>query len=125
MRLPLRRPTCGKILAHCKDQIRLFRKFLGGSLCIFKIGVTTDPGERFEDYLRKSFTNMWVIHTSDDLNLIHMLEAALVSEFHMLRGCRNAPDTGGEGGLNRKNHNGPPYFTYVTGGRADQLKRVG
>lgn len=125
MKVSLRKPTCGKILAHCKAQIKSFREFLGGPLCIFKIGVTADPVERFEDYLKKSFTNMWVIYTSDELNTIHMLEAALISEFHILSGCRNAPDTGGEGGLNRKNHNGPPYFTYVTGGRADQLKRVG
>ena len=120
-----RKPTCGKILAHCKRQITAFREFLGLALCIFKIGVTADPLDRFEDYRAKAYTNMWIICVSDDVGLTHMLEAALISEFHSAVGCRNSPETGGEGGLNRKRHAGPPYNTYVTGGRADQLKRVG
>ena len=57
--------------------------------------------------------------------MIHMLEAALISEFHMASGCKNAANSGGEGGLNRKHHLGPPYFVYVTGGRGDQAKWVG
>lgn len=68
---------------------------------------------------------MWVIFQGDDLGMIHMLEAALISEFHMASGCKNAANSGGEGGLNRKHHLGPPYFVYVTGGRADQAKWVG
>ena len=119
------KPTCGKILAHCKMQVAAFRKSLGQELCIFKIGVTADPLVRFQDYMAKAYTNMWIVFMSDDLLLIHMLEAALISEFSMVSGCRNAPGTGGEGGLNRKKHLGPPYYTYVTGGRADQFKWVG
>ena len=120
-----RKPTSGKILAHCKQQITAFREFLGLALCIFKIGVTANPLDRFEDYRAKAFTNMWIICLRDDIGETHMLEAALISEFHSVPGCRNSPGTGGEGGLNRKKHGGPPYYTYVTGGRADQLKRVG
>ena len=54
-----------------------------------------------------------------------MLEAALISEFHHVRGCKNAPNTGGEGALNRKDSGGPPFYVYVVGGRADQAKWVG
>eukprot|EP00435_Cladocopium_sp_Y103_P007728 s1487_g2.t1 len=49
-----------------------------------------------------------------------MLEAALVSEFAAHVGCRNKSGSGGEGALNRANCPDPPYFVYVTGGRADQ-----
>lgn len=125
MKAQPKQPTCGKILAHCKRQITAFRESLGLQLCVFKIGVTASPAERFQSYLEKAFTSMWIIHMSDDLSLTHMLEAALISEFHTIRGCRNAPESGGEGGLNRKNHLGPPFYTYVTGGRADQPRNVG
>ena len=118
-------PTSGKILAHCKRMVYAFRESLDVKLCVFKIGVTADPMNRFSDYMTKAFTVMWVLYISDDLGLTHMLEAALISEFHTSTGCRNAPESGGEGGLNRKKHLGPPFFTYITGGRADQLKRVG
>lgn len=118
-------PTCGKILLHAKRQVSAFRESMGISLCIFKIGVTANPAERFMDYLLRNFSSMWVIFQGDDLGLIHMLEAALISEFQLATGCKNAPNSGGEGGLNRKRHLGPPYFVYVTGGRGDQAKWVG
>ena len=98
---------------------------MGITICIFKIGVTACPAERFMDYLSKNFSCMWIIFQGEDLGMIHMLEAALISEFNMASGCKNAANSGGEGGLNRKHHLGPPYFVYVTGGRADQAKWVG
>lgn len=120
-----KQPTSGKILAHCKRLANAFRETMGVQLTVFKIGVTADPLTRFEAYKKLAFTEMWIIYCCDDLSLTHMLEAALISEFCMLTGCRNAVGSGGEGGLNRKNHLGPPYYTYSTGGRADQFKRVG
>lgn len=125
MKVQLQKPTCGKMLAHSKRQVSSFRESLGVALCVFKIGVTAQPVERFEDYMALNFTDMWIIFVNNDLSLIHMLEAALVSEFCTCTGCRNSPDSGGEGALNRKKHQGPPFYVYVTGGRADQLKRVG
>ena len=119
------RTTCGKILAHSRQQVALFRNHVGAALCVFKIGVTANPQERFQGYLAMNFTLMWVICKHDDLGLVHMLEAALVAEWHHCTGCRNAANSGGEGALNRPNHEGPPYYVYITGGRADQLKRVG
>ena len=125
MKVQPREPTCGKILAYCKRQVVAFQESLGFGICVFKIGVTADPLERFHYYRAEAFTNMWVIHISEEKNLIHMLEAALISEFNTTSGCRNKPETGGEGGLNRKNHRGPPFYAYVVGGRADQPRRVG
>ena len=119
------RTTCGKILAHSRQQVALFRNHVGAALCVFKIGVTANPQERFQGFLAMNFTLMWVICKHDDLGLVHMLEAALVAEWHHCTGCRNAANSGGEGALNRPNHEGPPYYVYITGGRADQLKRVG
>lgn len=119
------RATCGKILAHAKQQVILFRQQIGTSLCVFKIGVTSSPAQRFQEYWEKNFTMMWIVFMSEDLGLVHMLEAALISEFHHLSGCRNAANTGGEGALTRTSRPDPPFFVYVTGGRADQLKRVG
>ena len=68
---------------------------------------------------------MWIIHEADDVGLVHMLEAALVSHFQHLAGCKNEPDSGGEGALNHHAVRGPPYYVYITGGRADQGKWVG
>ena len=117
--------TCGKILEHSKRQITAFREHIGISICVFKIGVTANPAQRFMDYLHKNFTEMWVVYRGPDLGLVHMLEAALIDMFHQVSGCRNAARSGGEGGLNRKEHLGPPFYVYITGGRADQPKRVG
>ena len=122
----LQSSTCGKILAHARQQVHSFREKLGVDLCVFKIGITAFPAQRFQQYWCKAFTMMWIIYMADDLSLINMLEAALIGEFNHLRGCRNMANTGGEGGLMRSSQNSqPPYYVYVTGGRADQLKRVG
>lgn len=103
----------------------LFRETIGIRLCVFKIGVTSNPVSRFALYKKSGFTSMWVIATSDSTDLIHMLEAALISEFGKHVGCRIKPGSGGEGALNRANPPKPPYFAYVSGGRADQPRRVG
>lgn len=118
-------PTCGKLLSHARKQAIAFREHIGIQVCVFKIGVTAAPEERFRDYLAKAFTSMWIICVNQNLGLIHMLEAALIQEFNTCNGCRNMPGTGGEGALNKKHHAPPPFFVYITGGRADQRKRVG
>ena len=92
---------------------------------VFKIGVTACPLQRFRGYVSLGFSHLWILFRSNDLSLIHMLEAALISEFNQCPGCRNSPGTGGEGALNRTNPAEPPYFVYITGGRADQQRRVG
>ena len=87
--------------------------------------MSANPITRYHAYLDQGFTSMWVISVSPSLDLIHMLEAALVSEFSKHVGCRNKEGSGGEGALNKKEKIPPPYFLYVTGGRADQFRRVG
>ena len=68
---------------------------------------------------------MWVIYMGSNVGLLHMLEASLISHYAECNGCQNMVGTGGEGALNKPNNGGPPYFAYVTGGRADQRRRVG
>ena len=96
-------PTCGKLLAYCKDKVTAFREIQGIRVCIFKIGVTADPVSRFQLYFKQGFTSMWLIATSDSVDLVHMLEAALISEFSKHVGCRNLAGTGG-GGAETENH---------------------
>ena len=118
--------TCGKILSHCLDKVGAFRHGMGLRVCVFKIGVTANPLARFGSYAELNFNSMWLLHMSNSVDLIHMLEAAMVSSFHKHVGCRNKEGTGGEGALNRLgNVPSGPYFLYVTGGRADQPCRVG
>ena len=118
-------PTCGKLLEHCKDKVLAFREGLGIRLAVFKIGVTASPSERFPSYMKMGFTGMWLIAKSDSIDLVHMLEAALISEYHQHVGCRNKKGSGGDGALNRRDPSPPPYYVYVVGGRADQMRRVG
>lgn len=117
--------TCGRILLHSQRQIDAFRERIGISVTVFKIGVTSSPMERYMDYLCKHFTEMWIIYRGSDLGLVHMLEAALIAQYHTVSGCRNASHSGGEGALNRKVPLDPPYFVYVAGGRADRFVPFG
>ena len=122
MKTGTRSPICGRILEHCKEKKLSFREAMGIRLCVFKIGVTTDPLTRYQSYREKGFTSMWVIFSGDSVDLVHMLEAALVSEYHQHVGCRNQKGTGGEGALNRKLCVSPPFYVYVSGARADQAR---
>ncbi|CAL1138525.1 unnamed protein product [Cladocopium goreaui] len=111
--------TAGKLLQHCIAEINYFRQHIGQKLCVFKIGVTSNPLCRFCAYLEKGFTAMTVLAVSNNVDHIHMLEAACISQFAKDIGCKNAANSGGEGALNRMDTE-PPFFLYVTGGRADQ-----
>ena len=124
MRMQPQQPFSGRILAHATQQVTSFREHMGISLCVFKVGVTANPPCRYLQYMAKNFTSMWVIFSSDSVKEVHMLEAALISLFHAGTGCQNVAGSGGEGALNKQSAR-PPFFVYVTGGRADQNKRVG
>ena len=95
---------------------------MGNGICVFKIGVSANPVMRYISYVEQGFTSMWVLEVSPSIGLIHMLEAALVSEYASHVGCRNKEGSGGEG---KAGQSKGPYFAYVTGGRADQPRRVG
>ena len=116
--------TAGKLLAHCNNQITAFRESVGLRICIFKIGVTCNPLDRFRAYLELGYQSMWVLTSSHSVDQIHMLEAACISTFSQHVGCKNAAQSGGEGALNRSGV-APPFFLYVCGGRADQGRWVG
>ena len=118
-------PTAGKVLGHCVDKVTSFRERMGIRLCIFKIGVTSDPSIRFTGYVDKGYSLMWIIAQSTSIDFVHMLEAALILHFHQHVGCKNKGGTGGDGALNRRDPSPPPYYVYITGGRADQPRWVG
>lgn len=118
-------PTCGKLLGHCKDKVASFRQNMGVRICIFKLGVTTNPISRFELYKEKGYSKMWLLATCSSVDLLHMLEAALISEHYQHVGCKNSKGSGGEGALNRTPPAPPPYFLYIVGGKADQGRWVG
>ena len=107
-------------------KVDAFRNNMGLRVCVFKVGVTANPLTRYGSYMEVSFNSMWLLHVSHSVDLIHMLEAAVVAIFHKHVGCRNQEGTGGEGALNRVGAElRGPFFLYVTGGRADQCRRVG
>ena len=114
--------TCGKLLAHCLEKVDSFRTRIGIRVCIFKIGVMHNPLIRYKSYLELKYTEMWLLATSPSVDLVHMLEAALVCQYSMHVGCRNKK---GEGFLNRTDAPAGPYFVYIVGGRADQNHWVG
>lgn len=116
---------CGKLLAHCKEQVTSLRERIGVRLCVFKVGITSNPPQRFASYVQKNYCCMWLIAQTESVDKIHMLEAAVISHFQQHVGCRNEPNTGGEGALNRTNRPPPPYFLYVTAARADKVPWVG
>ena len=76
--------TCGKTLLRCKNHVCAFREHIGVQVCVFKIGVTANVPRRFPAYLKMGFTSMWILYTGDEVGLVHMLEAALISEFSTL-----------------------------------------
>lgn len=118
-------PTCGKLLSHCCDRVDTFRSKIGLRLCIFKLGVTACPVTRWQLYKEQGYQVMWILATSDSIDLVHMCEAALIRIFHLHIGCRNRAGSGGDGRLNCQPPPPPPYYVYIVGGRADEGKWTG
>jgi hypothetical protein len=115
------RLTCWNILQHCKQQVDAVRAAYGGSVSVFKIGITTVPVTRFRFYRHENMDSMTLIHSSESHELTNMLESALISAYSGVRGCRNI-NLGGEGNIHMRP---PPYFTYVVAARADGRRRIG
>ena len=109
LRLDKKNLSCGKILAHAKEQVSALREKVGVRLCCFKIGVTSNPLARFPLYLNKGYSVMWVIWSSTSVDIVHMLGAALLSEFGRHVGCQNQLGTA----LNKADRPDPPYFVYM------------
>jgi hypothetical protein len=110
--------TTGVQLDDCLRGIDTFRNHVGAELCIYKIGITSNPIIRFRNYQEEGFTIMWVIHYTLDAasaGVVEMLEAGLISHHINVRSNRNVRK-GGDGNLSAQS---PPYCTYIVGGRAD------
>ncbi|CAE7231731.1 unnamed protein product [Symbiodinium sp. CCMP2592] len=75
-----------KVLLHCLRVVDAVRTENGGaSLCVFKIGLTSNPVQRRASYLQQNFQNFVVIHKvwrPELLGMLEMLEAALIAQFH-------------------------------------------
>ena len=124
--LLLTNPTAGTILKHAFGQTMATLDLVGGPrLAIFKVGVTANPMLRYPSYLELGYTNMRVVHVTESVHEVHMLEAALIFAFKEFRGCKNVGWTGGEGALHRTKPFVPPFFAYVVAGRADLGRWVG
>lgn len=119
-----RRPkanTAGSILQRCLSQVSQFRDRMGRKLCVYKLGLTSNPIVRFDFYKQDNYTHMTLLHATSNLGVAQMLEAALIAPNLSEKACRNER-YGGEG---------PPcceqqcfHFVYVVGARADQFKPI-
>ncbi|CAE7216894.1 unnamed protein product [Symbiodinium sp. CCMP2456] len=89
-----------KILWHCMKTVNCIREENGGrSLCVFKLGLTSNPLQRRQSYLEQNFMSFVVIHKVCRLELLamlEMLEAALIAEFHDNQRCCRNHQLGGE-----------------------------
>ncbi|CAE7299174.1 unnamed protein product [Symbiodinium sp. CCMP2456] len=89
-----------KILWHCVKTVNCIRQENGGnSLCVFKIGLTSNPLQRRQSYREHNFMSFVVIHRVCRLELLamlEMLEAALIAEFYDNQRCCRNFQLGGE-----------------------------
>ncbi len=115
--------SAGTILQRCISEINRFRDRMGRKLCVYKIGLTSNPCVRFEFYKEANYTNMTLLHVSDQLGVIQMLEAALIARNRTENACRNERP-GGEGPPYSKDDPLSFHFVYVVGARADQMKPI-
>lgn len=113
--------TAGTILQRCLGQVERFRNKMSKTLCVYKLGLTTDPVIRFEYYKEDNYTHMRLLHVTSMPGVAQMLEASLIA-FHMSeRPCRNER-FGGDGPPGSEKE--PYHFVYIVGARADGRKSI-
>jgi hypothetical protein len=93
-----------------------FRDSVGGTICIFKFGIATDPLMRWGFYRADGYERMVVILMSAKVGGVELLEAHLISKHGHIMGCRLVA-LGGEGILGRF----PSYFVYIVGPELTEL----
>ena len=113
--------TAGVVLQRCLTQASNFRDRMGRKVCVFKLGLTSNPVVRFDFYREGNYTHMSLLHVSSNLGLIQMLEAALIAANLGETGCRNQK-YGGEGPPCFEDE--PYHFVYIVGARADKFKPI-
>ena len=119
-----------RILHHCVRVVNNIRSENGGkSLCVFKIGITSDAWQRREGYLKQNFKSFVILHKvcqAELLGMCEMLEAALIAEFHdNVRCCRNKQ--GGGESMRKKDFSPrfkPPYYVYCAATDASQKEPI-
>jgi hypothetical protein len=120
--------TAGTILDRSAKHVQQFRERMNINLCVYKVGMTTNPLVRWHSYKQDGYDLMSLLHVSASKGLIDMLEAALIREHMGNTGCRNIR-LGGDGPSSRKRDCEASALThfvcYVVGSRADQHSRIG
>lgn len=113
--------TAGTILQRCLTNVEKFKRQMGGPVCVYKIGITTNPLLRSHFYGKGNYCNMSLLHVTENMGVAQMLEAALISMHLSERGCRNER-FGGDGpahAFHEKFH-----FVYIVGAWANGRKRI-
>ena len=119
-----------KILWHCIKVVNAIREENGGaSLCIFKIGLTSNPIQRRDSYMAQNFKKFVILHKvcrPELLGMVEMLEAALIAEFYDNGRCCRNKQGGGES-MRRNDFMPrfpPPYYAYCAATNASQKEPV-
>lgn len=122
--------VASRILWHCVNVINAVRREHGGdALCVFKIGLTSDPFQRRRSYEQQNFKAFVVLHKVSQpelLGMMEMLEAALIAEFHDNERCCRNKQLGGES-MRKKDFSPrfpPPYFAYCAATNAAQRQPI-
>ena len=113
--------TAGTILHRCFTKVEQFRTHMGRSVCVYKVGLTSNPLVRFQFYLEGNYTRMSLLHVTGNMGEAQMLEAALIEKNLLEKGCRNEK-FGGDGPKHLREE--PFHFVYIVGARADRLKAI-
>ena len=82
-------PTAGHILQHCKKRLDSFRASVGENVCVYKVGLTTNPLRRCTWYLQLNYTRMSLLHATQCHGTAEMLEASLIDNHMGRTGFRN------------------------------------
>lgn len=113
--------TAGTVLQRCFMKLEQFRNTVGYSVCVYKVGLTSNPIIRLQSYLDRNYSHMTLLHVTSNLGEAQMLEAALICSSLSKTGCRNEK-LGGDGPKHTIKE--PWHFVYVVGARADKLKAI-
>ena len=113
--------TAGTILQRCLREVETFRNKMNKNLCVFKLGLTSNPIVRFRFYQEANYTHMTLLHVSEIPGVAQMLEASLISSHMTQHGCRNER-FGGECPPGSEME--PYHFVYIVGARADSMKPI-
>ena len=109
------------IFRHVENSLASIKAAHGFNLCVFKIGISSDPAERAIHYFENGFKRYYLIHISESASVIEHLEERLIAMSKDVLGCRNERP-GGEG---RMRSRPPPYFLYIAAACAAQREPIG